>query len=73
MIKDLFIIRSGQVTLKDWEHLWRQGMLVEIDPSAKDRVDQAAEIVANAAAGDVPVYGVNTGFGKLASVSDKCG
>jgi histidine ammonia-lyase len=69
MIKDLFIIRSGQVTLKDWEHLWRQGMSVEIDPSAKDRVDQAAEIVANAAAGDVPIYGINTGFGKLASVA----
>jgi histidine ammonia-lyase len=30
-------------------------------------VDQSAALVAAAAAGDAPVYGVNTGFGKLAS------
>jgi histidine ammonia-lyase len=30
-------------------------------------VDASAALVANAAAGDAPVYGVNTGFGKLAS------
>jgi histidine ammonia-lyase len=31
-------------------------------------VDQAAEVVREAAQGDAPIYGVNTGFGKLASV-----
>ncbi|MGB1036896.1 MAG: aromatic amino acid lyase, partial [Candidatus Puniceispirillales bacterium] len=69
MTKALFMMRPGKVNLKDWQKLWRQDMKLAIDPSAKDRVDQAAEIVANAAAGDVPVYGVNTGFGKLASVT----
>jgi histidine ammonia-lyase len=69
MTKEIFMMRSGEVTLKEWEHLWRHGIMIEIDPSAKDRVDQAAKIVANAADGDVPVYGINTGFGKLASVT----
>lgn len=69
MTEALFMMRPGKVTLKDWQKLWRQDMKVAIEPSAKERVDQAAEIVANAAAGDVPVYGVNTGFGKLASVT----
>lgn len=36
-------------------------------PSALPRVKAAAAIIAKAAAGDAPVYGVNTGFGKLAS------
>ena len=63
-----FVIQPGYMSLKDWEHLWRHGKDVMIDPAAKGRVDQAATLVSNAAAGDQPVYGINTGFGKLASV-----
>ena len=40
---------------------------IVLDPAAWPAVDTAAAIVAAAAAGDAPVYGVNTGFGKLAS------
>src|SRR3954470_4749325 len=39
-----------------------------IEPDARARIDAAAALVARAAAGDAPVYGVNTGFGKLARV-----
>ena len=63
-----FYLTPGEVSLKTWEHLWREGTLAEIDPSAKARVDAAAKLVAAAATGDKPVYGINTGFGKLASV-----
>jgi histidine ammonia-lyase len=35
---------------------------------ARPRVEAAAERIAAAVAGDVAVYGVNTGFGKLANV-----
>jgi len=42
-------------------------MAVRIDPACKERVDAAAAVVAAAAAGDAAVYGINTGFGKLAS------
>ncbi len=38
-----------------------------IDPAARAQVERAARIVADAAQGAAPVYGVNTGFGKLAS------
>ena len=39
-----------------------------LDPDARGRIEAAAELVAAAAAGEAPVYGVNTGFGKLARV-----
>nr|WP_229864221.1 histidine ammonia-lyase [Seohaeicola zhoushanensis] len=44
------------------------GARVALDASARAPVEAAAELVARAAAGDTGVYGVNTGFGKLASV-----
>ena len=47
-----FVIQPGHMSLTDWEHLWRHGKDVIIDPAAKDRVDQAAMLVSNAAAGD---------------------
>lgn len=43
------------------------GATVELDASFWPRVEAAAEIVAKAAQTDVPAYGINTGFGKLAS------
>ena len=39
-----------------------------LDTDARARIDAAAALVAQAAAGEAPVYGVNTGFGKLARV-----
>jgi histidine ammonia-lyase len=39
-----------------------------LDESFWPRVEAASAIVANAAATQVPVYGINTGFGKLASI-----
>jgi histidine ammonia-lyase len=41
---------------------------LELDPAARPRIRAAAEVVARAAGGETPVYGVNTGFGKLARV-----
>jgi len=38
-----------------------------IDDGARAAIDASAAVVARAAAADAPVYGVNTGFGKLAS------
>jgi histidine ammonia-lyase len=43
------------------------GAAATLDDAALPRVEQAAAIIARAAQGDAPVYGVNTGFGKLAS------
>ena len=39
---------------------------VSIAPAALDRVQAARDVVDEVARGDAPVYGVNTGFGRLA-------
>ena len=44
-----------------------------LDPSARPAIEAAAARVAAAVAGSAPVYGVNTGFGKLASVKIAAG
>ncbi|HUF57035.1 MAG TPA: histidine ammonia-lyase [Thermohalobaculum sp.] len=59
----------GAVALAELEGLWREGPAVRLDRGCREAVEAAAAHVARAAAGDAPVYGVNTGFGKLASVS----
>lgn len=59
----------GGATLSQLESLYRSGGgPVTLDRSCRAVVETAAQRVAEAAAGDAAVYGVNTGFGKLASV-----
>lgn len=58
---------SASLTLLQLESIYRGRMGVELDVSAKNIVDLAAKVVADAAQSDSPVYGVNTGFGKLAN------
>lgn len=61
-------LTPGQVTLTDLLRIWLDEAPVRLDRTAKPDVDRAAAAIAEAAAGETPVYGVNTGFGKLASV-----
>lgn len=65
----VIILTPGSVTLKDLETIYRLGSTVALDPSAKPAVERSAARVAKAVAKGDPVYGINTGFGKLASVS----
>jgi histidine ammonia-lyase len=60
------VVSPGQVSLDDLARVL-DGAPVVLAPSFWPRVDAAAAIVARAAAADAPVYGINTGFGKLAS------
>lgn len=62
------ILSPGAATLDQLETLWRQGLAAALDPAARPGIEAAAALVARAAAGTDAVYGVNTGFGKLASV-----
>lgn len=62
------ILQPGSTTLANLETLWRTGVAASLDPQARPAMQAAADLVAAAAAGDVAVYGVNTGFGKLASI-----
>lgn len=58
----------GAATLGQLERIWREGRAVTLDRTVRPDVEAAAALVARAAAGEAAVYGVNTGFGKLASV-----
>ncbi len=61
-------LTPGTVTLAELARVFRDEVPVVLDPSCHDAVEAAAGRVAAAACGDAPVYGVNTGFGKLASM-----
>ena len=58
----------GQTTLAQLERIWRDEAAARLDPAARPAVEAAAAQIAAAAAGEAAVYGVNTGFGKLASL-----
>ena len=61
------ILTPGSVTLDDLRAIWAQRLSPVLDPGARAGIDRAAALVAQAAQGGEAVYGVNTGFGKLAS------
>ena len=61
-------LTPGATTLAQLERIYRQQLPVTLDRAAKPGILRAAAAIAAAAAGDAPVYGVNTGFGKLASM-----
>ena len=60
-------IHAGAVSLADWRHIYR-GETPVLDPSCHPKIIAGAESVARILARNEPVYGINTGFGKLASV-----
>lgn len=62
------VLVPGAVGLSQLETIWRQGHAARLDEAVRPQVMAAADLVRRAAEGDAAVYGVNTGFGKLASV-----
>ncbi|KWV49319.1 histidine ammonia-lyase [Bradyrhizobium macuxiense] len=60
------VVMPGEVSLDDLARVL-SGATIVLDPSFWPRVEAASQIVAEAASVDVPIYGINTGFGKLAS------
>jgi histidine ammonia-lyase len=62
------ILIPGQVTLAQLERIFRACLPARLDDSARPGIARAAGHIAAAANGTTAVYGVNTGFGKLASV-----
>lgn len=58
----------GEVMLSQLEHIWRSGEISSLHVDARPKVEASARMVAEASERDEPIYGINTGFGKLASV-----
>jgi histidine ammonia-lyase len=65
-MSEILTLTPGAVGIHALRLIYREGAGVVLDGAARDRVMRAAEQVAAAASGADPVYGVNTGFGKLA-------
>ncbi|MFV0301782.1 MAG: histidine ammonia-lyase, partial [Paracoccus sp. (in: a-proteobacteria)] len=62
------ILTPGKTTLAQLETVWREGRPVRLADSARPGIAAAAARIQTAVEGDAAVYGVNTGFGKLASI-----
>src|SRR5215813_8468454 len=60
-------LAPGHATLADWRAIV-EGASVRLDPAAQPAIDASARAVDAMVAKGEPVYGINTGFGKLASV-----
>src|ERR1700728_1269422 len=64
------IIRPGEASLADWRAIWR-GEPMAVGPSCCAPLAASAAAVERILARGEPVYGINTGFGKLAGVRIK--
>lgn len=62
------VLTPGQTTLCQLEKIWRGNEGLKLSSDVFPAIERSAAIVASAAAAEAPVYGVNTGFGKLATV-----
>ena len=60
-------IQPGQLTLAQLRELHANTTTLTLDPAARPGIRASADLVHKAAQGGAAVYGVNTGFGKLAN------
>jgi histidine ammonia-lyase len=61
------MLTPGDVPLATWRDIYRGGG-VALDPDCHGAIERSAAAVSSIIAKGEPVYGINTGFGKLASV-----
>lgn len=62
------LLVPAKISLSQLATLYHEAPQIKLDPACKPQIDEAACLVERCAAGDKAVYGVNTGFGKLASI-----
>ncbi|MFM9975013.1 MAG: histidine ammonia-lyase [Beijerinckiaceae bacterium] len=61
------VLKPGETSLADWRAIYR-GADCRIDPASRPRVEASARVVEAIIAKGDAIYGINTGFGKLAQV-----
>jgi len=66
-IKSLITLVPGEVPLADWRAIYR-GAEVALDDAVPGRIAASAAAVQAILARGEPIYGINTGFGKLAHI-----
>ena len=62
------ILQPGAVTLSDLAEIYWDYAPVRLDPACYVDIERAQAAITKASEGSEAIYGVNTGFGKLASV-----
>ncbi|MCE9522495.1 MAG: aromatic amino acid lyase, partial [Alphaproteobacteria bacterium] len=60
-------LTPGHATLTTLRKIAREKQPFTLDPACRDGVDASRKVVENILGKDAPVYGINTGFGQLAS------
>jgi histidine ammonia-lyase len=63
------VLTPGKTTLAQLQEIHDTGVPARLDRAFDAGIAAAADRIRTIATGNVPVYGVNTGFGKLASIS----
>src|SRR3569832_871713 len=61
------LLEPGEVTLDSWRQVY-EGAAIELDARCIPQIQQSAAAVQRILARGEPIYGINTGFGRLASV-----
>lgn len=72
MKDDEIVLTPGEATLSHWKAIYR-GAKVSLDSSCWDLVETSARVIQGIVRKGVPVYGVNTGFGRLSNVRIEAG
>lgn len=67
------LLSPGKVTLSDLADVYWSGTPAKLDPANEAAIKKGAARIAEIAVGNEAVYGVNTGFGKLASIKIPAG
>src|SRR6201995_5052308 len=63
----MMILKPGYLTLPQLRRIAREHVALQLDPASHAAIDACAQAVADIAAKGEPAYGINTGFGRLAS------
>jgi len=61
------ILTPGSLTLPQLRQIGREQVTLQLDPASFAAIDACSKAVADIAAKGEPAYGINTGFGRLAS------
>jgi histidine ammonia-lyase len=61
------LMQPGFLSLEQLREIHAGGVSLELPATAREAIRASQQVVQRAADGDAPVYGVNTGFGKLAN------
>jgi histidine ammonia-lyase len=61
------VLKPGEATLADWRAVYR-GAVVSLAPGCFLAIARSAAVIETILAQGTPVYGINTGFGKLANI-----